>query len=104
MPKYECPKCGARSFSFWRKQLLGPLRKVKCTNCGASVSVSLGKGLLVSVATSLVPFIGSLIGLYGVRSWGLWGVLVGLAVGGVVACVAAAWIWHRYVPLVIKDA
>lgn len=38
--KLECPNCNQPSFSAWRKQTLGPARKIKCRMCGAGVSVS----------------------------------------------------------------
>src|SRR3989344_2917403 len=45
MQKYNCPKCGQASFSFWQKQFLGPLGSIPCGACGASVSVPWGKSI-----------------------------------------------------------
>jgi hypothetical protein len=54
---HECPNCKQRSISLWRKQFLGPLRKIGCPNCGAQVSVDWLHSIIISVGAWLLPIL-----------------------------------------------
>lgn len=40
MSKIQCPHCNRPTISFWRKQFLGPARRISCPECAAKISVS----------------------------------------------------------------
>ena len=37
---FQCPHCGERTISFWRKQRLIPLTWMSCDSCGKDVKVA----------------------------------------------------------------
>lgn len=88
-PVYACPHCQQPCLSFWRKQALGPATSAKCKSCGKAVSV--GPGALLTMLPIVAAFVAA-------RSLAL------PPAGGVAlllagAC-AAAYLSHRFVPLV----
>ena len=109
MENYSCPNCREKSISFWQKQFAGPLKKIRCKSCNALISVSWIRSFLViffgtffSWAFAMAIFISMsnlldinlpLNGLY-------WALVVGFFLGLVIAI----WLYHRFVPLVRKDA
>lgn len=53
----ECPNCEKRSISAWRKQAIGPLRKIRCPNCKAQISVGWLQSVVLSVVVWLLPLL-----------------------------------------------
>jgi hypothetical protein len=105
MRRHHCPKCNQPSFTFWQKQLLGPLKKVSCSSCGARVSVPWGISVLIIVVASTVVSVGPFVAA--AAAWNQFG-LVGAALAfvGCVVLVAGVggWAYDRFVPLVTRDA
>jgi DNA-directed RNA polymerase subunit RPC12/RpoP len=91
---YACPHCGADTFSFWQKELLGPGRSIECRSCGGHVSVPwLGTfaclaPMFILVAMAYLYF-GPTLGVF-------YSVLVGSLVGFAIS----APLCHWYVPLI----
>lgn len=93
--KLECPNCNEPSFSVWRKQTLGPARKVNCSVCGAGVSVSTLHSIPMILMAMAIP-IGT--GLAGLKFGWLTAVLV-LAISSVILIS-----YHHFlVPLVVRS-
>ncbi len=104
MPRYRCPKCGEVSFSFWRKQFLGPMRKISCARCGAKVTVPWMMSTLVIVFAAVTPTFGLVAGLV---ASGRYGAVAGFVVFLLCALPVVAvggWLYHRFVPLITRDA
>ena len=58
MPKkLLCPNCNEPSFSAWRKQTLGPVRKIRCRLCGARISVSTIRSVPMILLAMAIPII-----------------------------------------------
>ena len=51
----NCPNCNERSISAWRKQYLSPLRKIRCPNCSALVSVGWLKSIIPGMIGGILP-------------------------------------------------
>jgi len=102
---YNCPACGNPTFSFWQKQFLGPLRKIECQSCGVAVSVPWARNVLFSFLVGLLP---PLVGVGAVALVGefasLWSMVGVFALGTLIASAPFLWLYHRYVPLVVKKA
>jgi hypothetical protein len=93
--KLECPHCNEPSFTAWRKQTLGPARKIKCSVCGARVSVSTLHSIPMILMAMAAP-IG--IGLAGLK----YGWLSAAAVL-VISSVILISYYHFFVPLVVRS-
>jgi hypothetical protein len=104
MPRYSCPSCGAKTFTYWAKQFIGPMRRVRCSSCNSLVSVGPGLSSAVLLLGPLVAFAGGAVGAVALIEFGILAAGTGFVAGGLIASVPSCWVWHRYVPLVRKDA
>ena len=95
MPKkLLCPNCNEPSFSAWRKQTLGPARKIKCRSCGARISVSTVRSLpMILIAMAIPVAIALTLFEYG------WVASAALAVA---LFAVLALYQHYFVPLVVR--
>ncbi len=50
-----CPNCKEPTFNAWRKQVLGPARAIKCSNCDARISVSTVHSIPVILLAMGIP-------------------------------------------------
>lgn len=91
----NCPNCEQPTFSFWRKQTLGPARSIKCKKCKAEISVGwrdslptvLGAPLLIFLVVFVAPDESLLLKL-------------AIFVIGVVLMV---FYHHHFVPLIVRS-
>lgn len=105
MKRYSCPKCNQESFSYWQKQMLGPLRSIECENCGVKVTVPWGMSLLVLAFGQIFPIIDVIAALMMVpKNWPIGGVLAVVFVACVIGAIPLFYAWGRYVPLVEKSS
>ncbi|MCR5867105.1 hypothetical protein [Aquincola sp. J276] len=93
MSRLQCPHCGLRALSAWRKLALGPAGRARCRSCGLRVGVAPVQALLAMLPSVLVV-LAVLTGI--VRQPGL---AVGAALLGI-ACTALA---HQRIPLVRRQ-
>ena len=93
--KLECPHCNEPSFTAWRKQTLGPARKIKCSACGARVSVSTLHSIPAILMATAIP-IG--VGLAGLK----YGWLSAAAVLVIFSVILISY-YHFFVPLVVRS-
>jgi hypothetical protein len=109
MENYNCPSCGEKTISFWQKQFTGPLKKIKCKNCDALISVSwfrsffiifLGMFIPLIIAWTIFIFLPYLMDIKYPKNGIYWTFTIGLILGLVIV----VWSYHRFVPLVKKDA
>ena len=93
--KIVCPNCEKPSFSFWRKQTLGPARAISCNLCGARVSVGWIYFVPVLLLVAAFPFFVTVL----LHEYGL------AATGGVVALILIiSGIYQHYlVPLIVRS-
>ena len=104
MNKYNCPKCDEESFSFWQKQFLGPIRRVHCRLCGASVGVPWIRSFAINAVGAPIVFVGGIAPAIILGKFGIGSMISGFVVGGLVAVVFVGWLQHRFVPLIVKDS
>ena len=98
MRPLQCPSCGQSAMSAVAKLGVGPLRSKPCRSCGQNLSVAWLPYMLVSIASSLLPFVGVLlvIAIAG-------GSLVAALVGVIAFSSPALWLHYRLVPLVVRN-
>ena len=80
------------------------MRKIACDRCGAKVTVPWMLSTLAIVLVAVVPTFGL---LGGVIAWVRFGAVAGIAVFLLCALAAVAvggWFYHRFVPLITRDA
>ena len=53
----DCPNCKKPTISAWRKQSIGPLRKVRCPNRNAQISVGWLHSVVFGALTTLIPVV-----------------------------------------------
>ena len=105
MPIYRCPSCGKDSFSFWQKQSLGPLRKITCRSCGARVSVPWGMStLIILIGVVATPTVALVAAVTAWNAFGAFGGIVTFLGSGLALGAIGCWLYHRFVPLVTRDA
>lgn len=103
MNKHPCPSCGEPLITVWQKLWLGPLRKIECQNCGATISVPMFKSLLVMGVGSLAPWVFGFLAFSVVpKPVGAVVFVVSFLSGFILGTVLFFWFYNRYVPLVIK--
>src|SRR6059036_3011458 len=95
---YACPWCREKSFSFWQKQGLGPIRTIKCGACGRRVGIDMFRAQVAAMPLLLFGFLGLLAGQ---ALFGTWpAVLLGGWLGVPLGMLFTAPLYHLYVPLV----
>jgi len=104
MQKYNCPKCGQASFSFWQKQFLGPLGSIPCGACGASVSVPWGKSIALNAVFIPIASLGGLVAAFSFAKYSIGAAFFVFIIWVLAFFVLVGWIQHRFVPLIVKDA
>lgn len=94
---YACPWCGSKSFSFWQKQTLGPLRAIACGDCRRHVSVPWERAHLAALPIFACAIAGLwLVGdAFDSKLLGLAGAFTGVAIGMIVTMP----LYHHFVPL-----
>ena len=103
MKKLECPSCCQPSFTVWQKISLGPARKIRCDLCGASVSISQVKGMLIIFLGSFFPPIGAVVASFLLPNRAdLITFAVVLVAGAIAGLVLLGWLYWRWVPFVVK--
>jgi len=53
----DCPNCKELSISAWRKQFIGPLRKIRCPECNAQISVGWLQSIILGIIVCLLPIV-----------------------------------------------
>ena len=104
MQKYNCPKCGQASFSFWQKQFLGPLGSIPCGACGASVSVPWGKSIALNAVFIPIASLGGLVAAFSFAKYSIGAAFFVFIIWVLAFFVLVGWIQHRFIPLIVKDA
>jgi uncharacterized paraquat-inducible protein A len=89
-----CPSCGQATFPWWRKQMLGPARTVRCPRCKARVSVNWRAAFPVFVLIPLSIYLAFIVA----RSEPFYLRLLILTVGGMLA----VFLYHRFMPLIVR--
>ena len=54
---HECPNCKEPTISALRKQFVGPLRKIQCSNCKAQISVDWLHSIVISLFVLIAPIL-----------------------------------------------
>ena len=95
---YKCPWCEHKTFSFWQKQSLGPIRSIRCVNCTRRVSVDWTRAHLAA----LPAFLLAVAGLYsfGAAFDSQVLAILGGSAGALLGSLVTAPLYHLYVPLV----
>jgi len=94
----QCPSCNQSAMSAVAKLGVGPLRSKPCQSCGQNLSVAWLPYMLVSLASSLFPFVAVLLAIVTAS-----GSLVAALVGVIVFSLPALWLHYRLVPLVARS-
>ena len=103
MNKHKCPSCDSPFILVWQKLWLGPLRKIECKNCGATVTVPMFKSVVVMGIGSLTPWVsGFLVFNVVPKPVGAVVFIASFLSGFILGSVLFFWFYNRYVPLVIK--
>jgi hypothetical protein len=89
----------------WQKLGLGPLKKIKCKNCGVFITVPWFKSLLIIGLGTVTPLVGGvlILGLIPKPASAVWFVS-SFSVGVVMGTLLFFWLYNRFVPLVVKHA
>ncbi len=90
-----CPNCQIRTISAWRKQFIGPLRKIRCPDCKAQISVSWPQSILLGFIAWLLPVVWFVTLVEG-------GVLLGVFVA-LVTLILVGLYQHHLVPLTVRS-
>ena len=56
MKRLNCPHCNNPTISWWRKQFLGPARRIRCPECSAKISVA-RKSSYPAIVASVIAFV-----------------------------------------------
>jgi len=110
LENYRCPRCQGKTITFWQKQSANAAFPITCPNCGAKLTEPFVRTVITLFAAAFPPFFGTFL-MYlvipllvpGLRYSEI-GVYGSLGLGFVLACVAAMWAFHRFVPLISRDA
>jgi hypothetical protein len=79
---HECPHCKEQTITAFRKQFVGPLRKIQCSNCKARVSVDWFHSIVMSLFVLVAPVFFLIIMInYGLLSAAGFAILGTVAVG-----------------------
>ena len=104
MKRLPCPVCKAPAFTHGQKACLEPARAIRCSSCGAGVSVAAFPSMVIIVLlTFAVPF-GFIGGMaftsffYFPFSFIVYGII-----GGLIVSVPFALAYQALVPLVAKE-
>ena len=54
---HNCPHCNEPSISFWQKQCLGPIKRIRCSECGAGISVFWPAALVAVAWAGSIPVV-----------------------------------------------
>lgn len=99
---YRCPSCGAPTITFWQKQLLGPAKTIRCSNCNARISVSWTAGLLYTALLLAQFFAVLLVGLAVWDKYDLAAASAAVVLASAPFFALIAVVQHRFVELIVR--
>jgi hypothetical protein len=94
---YACPWCGQKTFTFWQKQTLGPMRTMRCSSCKRQVSLSMFRAQVAGAPLIALGLLGMTVGKVVFAS--LAAILLGAWVGLTIGLLITVPLYHWFVPL-----
>ena len=104
MKRYPCPACHEPTISFWQKHTLGPLRKITCARCGATIGLPFVRGVIYVLFSVVGSSLGGLAAVLVVLPASIMSVALAFVLGTLLAGAGILWVYERTVPLVVKNA